>query len=63
MSAVDASGCVLVPIERLRALEAIEAEMPARVELKHELFVMLHKIETKCEASSVFLHPLVEIEQ
>lgn len=31
MSAVDVSGCVLVPIERLRALEALEAEMPARI--------------------------------
>ena len=28
---VDASGCVLVPIERLRALEALEAEMPSIV--------------------------------
>jgi hypothetical protein len=27
MSAVDVSGCVLVPIERLRALEALETEM------------------------------------
>jgi hypothetical protein len=27
MSAVDVSGCVLVPLERLRALEALEAEM------------------------------------
>ena len=28
MSAIDASGCVLVPIERLRALEALEADIP-----------------------------------
>jgi hypothetical protein len=27
MSAVDASGCVLVPIERLRALEALETKV------------------------------------
>jgi hypothetical protein len=27
MSAVDVSGCVLVSLERLRALEALEAEM------------------------------------
>jgi len=31
MSAVDASGCVLVPLERLRALEALEAEMPSLI--------------------------------
>lgn len=31
METVDASGCVLVPLERLRALEALEAEMPARI--------------------------------
>ena len=31
MEKVDASGCVLVPLERLRALEALEAEMPARI--------------------------------
>lgn len=30
MSAVDVSGCVLVPIERLRALEALEAELALR---------------------------------
>lgn len=30
MSAIDASGCVLVPLERLRALEAIEAEMQSK---------------------------------
>lgn len=30
MSAVDASGCVLVPLERLRALEALEAEMQSK---------------------------------
>ena len=29
MSAVDASGCVLVSVERLRALEALETELPA----------------------------------
>jgi hypothetical protein len=28
---VDASGCVLVPLERLRALEALEAEMPSLI--------------------------------
>lgn len=28
MSAVDASGCVLVPLERLRTLEALEADIP-----------------------------------
>jgi len=27
MSVADASGCVLVPLERLRALEALEAEL------------------------------------
>lgn len=31
MSVVDASGCVLVPLERLRALEALEAEMPSLI--------------------------------
>jgi hypothetical protein len=30
MSAVDASGCVLVPLERLRALEALEATIAER---------------------------------
>ncbi len=30
MSAVDASGCVLVPLERLRALEALEAELQSK---------------------------------
>ena len=28
MSAPDLSGCVLVPLERLRALEALEAGLP-----------------------------------
>jgi len=27
MSVVDASGCVFIPLERLRALEALEMEM------------------------------------
>jgi len=30
-AALDPSGCVLVPLERLRALEALEAEMPTRI--------------------------------
>ena len=30
MSVVDASGCVLVPLERLRALEALEAELQSK---------------------------------
>lgn len=30
-AATDASGCVLVPIERLRELETLEAELPAIV--------------------------------
>ena len=30
MSVEDASGCVLVPLERLRALEALEAEIASR---------------------------------
>ena len=29
-AAADSSGCVLVPIDRLRALEALEAEMQSR---------------------------------
>lgn len=28
MSVADASGCVLVPLERLQALEALEADIP-----------------------------------
>lgn len=30
--ATDISGCVLVPLERLRALEALEAELPTIIE-------------------------------
>lgn len=32
MAAADVSGCVLVTIERLRALEALEAEIPTMLE-------------------------------
>jgi phosphoenolpyruvate-protein kinase (PTS system EI component) len=47
MSAVDVSGYVLVPIERLRALEALEAEIPAiiaktRAESDKERLTRLH---------------------
>ena len=47
MSAPDISGCVLVPLERLRALEALEAGIPemlakARVEANRERFDKLH---------------------
>lgn len=43
---VDPSGCVLVPIERLRALEALEAEIPtivakAKAEANAERFAAL----------------------
>jgi len=31
METVDASGCVLISLERLRALEALEAELPTRI--------------------------------
>lgn len=46
----DPSGCVLVPLERLRALEALEAEMPARIakakeERDKERFAALHERE------------------
>lgn len=35
--ATDISGCVLVPLERLRALEALEAELPTIIEkAKHD---------------------------
>lgn len=36
MSAPDISGCVLVPLERLRALEALEAGLPALLK-QHEI--------------------------
>jgi hypothetical protein len=44
----DLSGCVLVPIERLRALETLEAEIPAmlekvKIERDKERLLMLHK--------------------
>jgi hypothetical protein len=44
--ASDLSGCVLVPIERLRALEALEADIPniitkAKEEANTERFAML----------------------
>jgi len=32
MSSSDLSGCVLVPIERLRALESLEASLPDIIE-------------------------------
>ncbi|NBW58011.1 hypothetical protein EBR43_09595 [bacterium] len=46
MSNVDMSGCVLVPIERLRALEALEADIPnviakAKEEANAERFAAL----------------------
>jgi hypothetical protein len=51
MSAPDISGCVLVPLERLRALEALEAGLPALLKQneteaiernKQERFAILH---------------------
>lgn len=44
----DISGCVLVPVERLRALEALEAGLPdmlarAKVERDKERFAALHE--------------------
>ena len=46
----DISGCVLVPVERLRALEALEASLPdmlarAKAERDKERFAMLHEKE------------------
>lgn len=48
MSAVDVSGCVLVPLERLRALEALEADIPnmlekVRKETDKERLARLHE--------------------
>lgn len=48
MSAPDISGCVLVPLERLRELEALEASLPemitkAKVDGNKERFAMLHE--------------------
>lgn len=50
MSAPDLSGCVLVPLDRLRALEALEAGLPdmlakAKAERDKERFAMLHEKE------------------
>ena len=50
MSAQDLSGCVLVPVERLRALEALEASLPdmlarAKVDRDKERFAMLQEKE------------------
>jgi hypothetical protein len=50
MSSSDLSGCVLVPIERLRALEALEASLPhiiekAKVERDKEKLQMLRDKE------------------
>jgi len=47
-TAIDISGCVLVPIERLRALEALEAELPtllakAKSERDKERFAALRE--------------------
>ena len=47
MSAPDISGCVLVPLERLRALEALEAGIPemlekAKAERDKERLMILH---------------------
>jgi hypothetical protein len=44
----DLSGCVLVPVERLRALEALEASLPdmlarAKVDRDKERFTALHE--------------------
>jgi len=44
----DISGCVLVPVERLRALEALEASLPdmlarAKVEANTERLNKLHE--------------------
>jgi hypothetical protein len=46
-TAIDISGCILVPIERLRALEALEAELPtllakAKAERDKEKLEALH---------------------
>jgi len=46
----DISGCVLVPLERLRTLEALEASLPellakAKVDANKERFAMLHERE------------------
>ena len=46
----DISGCVLVPVERLRALEALEAGLPdmlakAKADRDKERFAMLHEKE------------------
>ena len=48
MSALDICGCVLVPVERLRALEALEASVPemlakARADRDKERFAVLHE--------------------
>ncbi|NBT47277.1 MAG: hypothetical protein EBT07_05580 [Actinobacteria bacterium] len=46
--ASDLSGCVLVPLERLRALEALEASLPellakAKKDANKERFAVLHE--------------------
>ena len=42
MSVVDASGCVLVPLERLRALEALESKVK---ESRKDRLVLLREKE------------------
>ena len=49
-AALDPSGCVLVPLERLRALEALVADIPsliakAKDERDKERFAALHERE------------------